>query len=228
MKKVLSALLLAFALVTGTVALSGCGSEKKPEGTKVYVTIANGELALSQAEVYVQDKNSDGTLSIDETLYAAHEQYYKGGAEAGYASAEGQFGLGLTKLWGVEKGSSYGYYVNNVSAMSLADAVAEGSYVNAFVYTDETAWTDRYCWFDKNTVNGKEAELTLMGASFDENFNFVPTPVAGAVILIDGKETEFVTDAEGKVTVKLNGKKAVISAKSANEILVPPVCIAGK
>ena len=112
--------------------------------------------------------------------------------------------------------------------MSLADKVEEGAYVDAYVYTDLTAWSDRYCWFDKNTVNGKEAELTLLGASYDENFNFVAATVAGAVILIDGKETEFVTDAEGKVTVKLSGKKAVISAKSANEILVPPVCIAEK
>ena len=51
--------------------------------------------------------------------------------------------------------------------------------------------------------------------------------MAGAVITINGKDSSFITDSEGKVTVKLDSEGSyTISAKSSSETLVPPVCIA--
>ena len=102
----------------------------------VFMTVANGELLLAQEPVEVTDYNSDGKLTIDDAFYAAHEQYYEGGAEAGYGSEYGSYGLSLTKLWGVESGSGFGYYVNNASAYSLTDKVESGDYITAFVYTE--------------------------------------------------------------------------------------------
>lgn len=196
---------------------------------KVFVTISDGKLEMAQAEITVTDIDGDGALTIDDALYCAHEAKYEGGAAAGYGSAKGAYGLALTKLWGVENGGSYGYYVNNTSANGLADTVKSGDYVNAFAYTDLTAYSDTYCYFDvnvKTAVEGTEFVLTLSGAGYDAEWKPITVPVAGATITIDGKETEVKTDENGKATVKLDkAGTSVISAVSATQTLVPPVCI---
>ena len=200
-----------------------------PDPVNVYVTISNRDLMLIQEEVEVKDIDNDGALTINDALYAAHEDGFEGGAAAGYASSLTQYGLSLSKLWGVENGGSYGYYVNSVSAWSLTDAVKEGDYVDAFVYTDTTAWSDAYSFFDKRTGEidlDKEntVELTLSYAGFDESYNSVTLPVKGAVITINGSPTEFVTDDEGKVTITIeDAGEYRISATSETQTLVPPI-----
>lgn len=198
---------------------------------KVYVTIsdANGQLVLTQEPITVSDTDKDGYLTINDTMYAAHETKYEGGAEAGYASYYSAYGLSMSKLWGTENGGSYGYYVNNTSAWSLADTVKEGDYVNAFVYTDLTAWTDQYCYFDAFTLSGKEGEsvtLTLSTTEWDSEANqSVIVPVANATIIVDGVATSYKTNEEGKVTVVLDKAGVqIISADSETQTLVPPVC----
>lgn len=55
------------------------------EDAEITVTIANkGELVMAQKTVTVTDRNEDGTLDVDEALYAAHEAGFEGGASAGY------------------------------------------------------------------------------------------------------------------------------------------------
>jgi len=205
--------------------------------TTVLVTIAdaNGALALVQAEVTVTDIDADGALTVNDALYCAHELYYEGGAAAGYAAAQSEYGLSLAKLWGTENGGSYGYYVNNAAAWSLVDPVADGDYVDAFVYTDLTAWSDAYCYFDVKEVRYDGApeqelkdELTLSMAGFDADWNPVTLPVAGATITVNGEKTAFVTDENGQVTISLPGLesgKYVISAVSDTQTLVPPACV---
>lgn len=224
MKKNLSALMAA-AMVLGTMNITVSADEAL--SAEVYVTIAdeNGKLAVVQEKVTVTDNNSDGILSIDEALFAAHEAKFDGGAAAGYASDKTDYGFSLNKLWGAENGGSYGYYLNNSSAMSLSDEVKSGDYVNAYVYTDLTAWSDTYCFFDKNTAEGGEVTLTLSAAGWDESYNPVTLPVEGAVITINGKKTEFVTDADGKATITINEAGSyVVSAVSDTQTLVPPSC----
>ena len=114
----------------------------------VFMTVANGELLLAQEPVEVTDYNSHGKLTLDDALYAAHEQYYEGGAAAGYAASGGSW---LTKLWGIANGGNFGYYVNNKSSMGLTDEIKEGDYIAAFAYTDPY-WADEYGIFDKNRV----------------------------------------------------------------------------
>ena len=227
MKKVFAAF-MAVLMTIGVFNISASAEEVTE--AEVYVTIAdeNGELALTQEKVTVTDIDNDGVLTINDALYAAHEAKYEGGAEAGYTSYYGQYGLALDKLWGTENGGSYGYWVNNQSAWSLADTVKEGDYINAFVYTDLTAWSDTYSFFDAYTVTGtvgKEIALVLSKYVYDADWNRVLTPVEGATIIVDGKATEVKTDAEGKATIKIEeGGSYVISATSDTEILVPPVC----
>ncbi len=228
MKKTLSVILSA-ALTAGALTAAAAAEELSAE---VYVTIAdeNGKLALASEKTQVTDVDGNGELTIDDALFCAHEAKFNGGAEAGYKSADGDYGRYLEKLWGVENGGSYGYYLTNASAMSLGDKVISGDYVSAFVYTDLTAWSDTYCYFDTMSVSAEVNEpitLTLTAAGYDENYAPVTLPVEGAVITVNGEETEFVTDSEGKAVITLDGPDYyTISAVSKDRILVPPVCLA--
>lgn len=182
---------------------------------------------MAQEEVTVADVDKDGVLSISDALYAAHEAKFTGGAAAGYAASVTEYGLSLDKLWGVANGGSYGYYLNNVSAWSLADAVKDGDYVNAFVYTDLSSFSDTYCYFDVNTVTaeaGKEITLTLYAAGYDTNYNPVRLAVEGAEITLNGQKTGVKTDGNGKavITVPAEGSY-IISAVSSVQTLVAPV-----
>lgn len=226
MKKLATALICTLGLTLCAPCVSAA------DAPQVTVTIADaeGNLALTQASVSVTDADGDGALTINDALYLAHEAYYNDGAAAGYASAQTDYGLSLAKLWGTENGGSYGYYLNNSSAMSLADPITDGDCINAFVYTDLVGWSDTYCFFDQNTVSctqGDTLSLTLLAASYDENWNPITVPVADAVITINGEATAYRTDAEGKViiTPAQNGS-LVISAVSDTMTLVPPCCMA--
>lgn len=226
MKKILASL----AVLTAMAGASALPASAQTETAEVYVTIADAEgaLAMAQESVTVTDTDSDGKLTINDALYLAHESAYSGGASAGYGTAETEYGLSLTKLWGAENGGSYGYYVNNASAMSLVDEIKSGDYINAFVYTDLTAWSDTYCFFNVNEITADEDtsfELTLSAAGYDANWNPITLPVEGAVITVGDKATEYITDSEGKAVLTVaDAGEYIISAKSDTQTLVPPVC----
>lgn len=227
MKKTVLTVLCA-AMLLGMTAIPAYAADSET----VYVSIAdeNGNLVLPYQPVTVTDIDGDGALTINDALYAAHTTYYDGGA-AGYGSAQSDWGLSLTKLWGVENGGSYGYYVNNASAMSLADPVSAGSYVAAFVYTDTAAFSDTYCYFDAQQITdgvvGDSITLTLSAAGFDENFAPISYPVAGAEITVNGAATGVYTDENGVASVPFyTAGTYTISAHSDSQTLVPPVCLA--
>lgn len=228
MKKTLS-VILAAAFAACTASVTAFAEEASAE---VYVSIAdgNGKLALAQEKITVTDIDNNGALTIDDALFAAHEAKYDGGAAAGYLSTDGEFGRMLNMLWGTDNGGSYGYCLNNTSAMSLGDTVKNGDYINAYCFTDLTAWSDTYCYFDANTVSvseGGEISLTLLAAGYDENFAPITLPAEGAVITLNGEKTDFITDSEGKVSVSIpEAGSYVISAVSDTQNLVPPVCTA--
>ena len=218
-KRIVS-LVLAFAMLAlCALTFASCG-----EKDYVYVTIADekGNIVVAYEKVYPKELTADAALS------AAHEKFYEGGSD-GYASAESSYGLSLTKLWGVENGGSYGYYVNNVSPSSLADAVAVGDHIYAFVYTDLETFGDKYSYFNIKTgeaSRGSTFEIELTYLDYDENWNIVKKAAAGAYITIDGDRTEFVTDENGKAHVKIAEKgEYVISAKGKNVTLTPPIAI---
>ncbi|MBR4343138.1 MAG: hypothetical protein IKP88_10640 [Lachnospiraceae bacterium] len=229
--KFLSMILIAAMIVTGFTGLSGSVSASAADGANIYVTICDGtkNMVVRQQSVTVTDVDSDGALTIYDALYCAHEKYYKGGAEAGFAaeSIEGYDGLSLKKLWGVENGGSYGYYLNDMSAWSLLDPVAEGDYLNAFIYSDTTYFSDSYAFFDARVYGcnkNKKIKVTLYSYSYDENWNPVKTPVANAMIYINGVESGLVTDENGTVKGVLPPVSGsyLISAASAEANLVPP------
>lgn len=201
-----------------------------PESPSVYVTISDesGKVVLAWEKVELTDADGDGALTVNDALYLAHEKGYKGGAAEGYASSETEYGLSLKKLWGTENGGSYGYYVDNKASFSLADTLSGGEHIYAFVYTDLTAWSDQYVYFDVYEVNaskGDTVRLTLSGiVGYDESYNPVIGPISGAVITVDGTATDVKTDENGVADIKLDkAGNYIISAESDNLTLVPPV-----
>lgn len=231
MKKTLT--IAAAALFVGSL-MSTASVFAEDGSVKVNVTIAddNGKLVLAQESVEVTDIDNDGALTVNDALYAAHEAKFEGGADAGYSTGIGSYGLQLEKLWGIEKGINYSFYVDNTYANGLTDPVKDGSYVNAFVFQDTKTFADKYSYFDTYSENvnaGDEKELTLYRIVFDENYAPVPETVEGAKITINGEVTDLVTDAEGKVKVKVeNAGKNVISALydvSDTVKIVPPAAV---
>ena len=225
MKKLLS-ILLALTLCVTVLGISAA-ADAQTGTVKVFVTIAdqNGKLALSQEEITVSDVDEDYALTINDALYCAHEAKYTGGAAEGYATLLTEYGLSLSKLWGIANGGSYGYLVNNKFAWGLEDAVKEGDYVNAFIYTDTDSWSDTYSYFDVNTVAadaGKDISVTLYKAGYDALYNQIELPAAGAQVLVNGKKIDAKTDENGKVSFTINKEGTyIVSAVSDSDRLVP-------
>ena len=224
MKKVLT-LCLAAVLLMSVFSLTVFARDEEIPHAYVTIVDENGEIVVAMQEVSCAGNN----VTIDDILKRAHDEYYDGGAEAGYASAESTYGLSLMKLWGNESGS-YGYYVNNASPMSLADEVKPGDHIYAFVYTDTVAWTDTYCFFSETRVSAEKgdiATLTLYMTGFDENWNPVTLPVAGAVITVDGEKTDLITDENGQVAITYDkAGELIVSAVHDEMNLTPPVLVA--
>lgn len=220
MKKFLALLMAAVMLAVVPAAFA--------EDT-VFVTICNGELVLPLCEVALTDADGDGALTINDALINAHDTAYEGGADAGYGASMSEYGLGMTILWGVENGGSYGYYVNDASAWSLTDPVKAGDHITAFVYTDLTTWSDTYSYFDTIAAVGEAGEqltLTLNAVTFDENYAPVVVTVAGADITVNGETVVGQTDENGQITLDVTEAGTyVVSAVANDAVLVPPVCV---
>ena len=221
--------LLLACLACFSICLVGCGEDEVVDA--VYVTIANGDLKLAHYAVTLVDADGDGATTLNDALILAHDAAYKGGADAGYESAVTEYGKSITKLWGVDNGSGYGYYINNVGAMSLNDTIKVGDCVQAFVYTSPE-FLDTFCYFDREAVTvakGESITLTLSASGYDEAWNPITVPVAGATILINGEDTGVKTNEQGQFTLTMGEKSKkdafVISATSDSATLVPPVCL---
>ena len=222
MKKLFTLVLAALML------LSVCAVASAEETVTVYVTISAMGAPVTIAEpIVLTDIDGDSTLTVNDALYLIHEEGFEGGAAEGYASANSDYGLMITKLWGIENGGSYGYYVNDAMAYSLTDPLNDGDRLNAFTYSDLETWSDTYAYFDKAFVEaaaGDEITLTLCMVGWDENYMPVSIPLAGAVITFDGVATEYVTGEDGSVTFTLPESASYISAVSETVNLVPPIC----
>ncbi|MCR5321770.1 MAG: hypothetical protein K6E85_00565 [Lachnospiraceae bacterium] len=214
-------------------------SKKKktaPDPVTVYVTITDntGKSVCTQSQIEVTDADGDGVLTINDALYLAHEKKYKGGAAAGYeyedAAIYGFTGYSLKKLWGIENGGSYGYYKNSVAAMSLADPVEDGDFVDAYCYQDLKKWSDKYTFFNVRAIEvhrNEEFTLKLRYVAYNDDGAYA-AKVKNAVILDNGEETEFKVNKRGNVKLSFSvlGKHYVSAASTRKKsVLVPPGCV---
>ena len=213
--------MLALAMI---ICFGACGKKEEPapadKGPECYVTIVkgDGEFAIAHQTVNMVDYDNNGSYNIDEVLRAAHAQY---GNEADYASAEGEYGLGLTKLWGDES-QAFGYYVAHEAAMSLADPVLPGFTVEAFIYQDKVGFSDAYSYIESAVVMDGILTVHVCKIGFDETWAPVTQDAEGAEVFLDGTSLG-TTDAEGKVTYKLGSEKN-FQLTARGEGLVPAVC----
>lgn len=115
-----------------------------------------------------------GSIDIDEVMYATHEQYYEGGAAAGYASATGDYGAYITKLWGDESGN-FGYFVDDKMTMGLGDKVGRGQHVYAYINANSYPNNDANSYFetpafDCETYAAASVKLIAQNG-YDENWS---------------------------------------------------------
>ena len=217
MKKLLCTL-LALALLCGA-ALA--------ENALVTISNGQGEFCMAQVEIDVTDVDEDGVLTVYDALYCAHEAAYPGGAEAGFAAEDTEYGKSLTKLWGEENGGSYGYYLNNASCMSLDTPIEASSAVCAYVYQDLESWSEQFSYFVSELLDDGSVKLTLYAAGFDADYNEISTPIAGAAITVDGVENGQTTGEDGSFVVdfdSLGGPgEHIISAVVEDMVLVPAI-----
>ncbi len=221
MKKRIS-VFLAVMLCMSFFAMTVYAEENNAE--YVYVTIAgdSGKLVLAAKEIqYTAD------MTADDALRAAHKEYHKD-KESAYATELTEYGISLTKLWGISNGGAYGYMINDQSPRSLADPIKAGDHIYAYIYTDTQGFSDTYSFFDTFYTAPDEngtLTLTLKTSGFDENFMPKTEPLAGAVITINGEKTSMMTNAEGQVTIsEAKAGLYTISAEKEGMTLVPPVC----
>lgn len=158
------------------------------EDAEITVTIANkGELVMAQKTVTVTDRNEDGTLDVDEALYAAHEAGFEGGASAGYlADPSGM----VTRLWGVDT-TGTGYWLNDASCSGAKDAVKAGDNLVAWIYKDTTSWSDAYVKWGSTSASattGTALTVSLQKAGYDSNWNTVFSDLTGATIKAYGSD----------------------------------------
>ncbi len=197
-----------------------CVVTVKPVAIDVYVTFSNaGVLEMKQEKITVTDLNNDKTITAEEAIRAFHAAKNKE-----FALSEGF----ITKIWSVETGNCM-YYINDEMAYSINAEMADGDYLNAYIIKDTVAWSDSYTIFTERTVEataGEEVVLTVKNTELDDQWNASLVPTAGAVITVDGKEGEFVTNENGNVTLTFaSAGTYVIVASNDTMSLVPAVCV---
>lgn len=229
MKKSIAVAAAAMLLSCSAMGFSAYAAESDSVNVGVSVVDNKGQIVLADEIIKVTDVDSDGKLTINDAFIIAHEEKFEGGKD-GFATEEGQYGLQIVKFWGIENSGSYSYTNNDKFSNGLLDPVADGDNLVGYIYTDAKKYDDLYSYFDKKSVEaekGDEIELTLTYITFGADYSEKRLPVEGAVITINGKETEYKTDAEGKVKVKVeDAGKNIISAKSDSIKLVSPVFVA--
>lgn len=203
---------MAAEVVVQEKAAAAVTAAEPADSVKVTMTIAAyGNLELARKEVTVKDLDSDGLLTFDEALTAAHKAYYKGDGE-GYVSFPGSYGLQVGLLWGHGNGDFVNgmFFTNDVpNQMNVGESyVAEGDDLYASNMYDDNSFYDWYTYFDKKEVTvkaGQEFTLTLKGFPGMTWGEPVPNAIPGATVgtwdedftALSGKTT----DDSGKVTL---------------------------
>lgn len=164
--------------------------------------------AVVRKEVTVTDLNSDGILTYDEALVAAHKAYNSadGYKTEAYSGSYGS-GISVTKLWGVQTGSSLFYLNGSALTSHVGDTeqsvVKTGDDLYAAILQDTTYYSDRYASFDADTKEvkaGEDVTLTLTAGGKGAAAVPVGTWNNGSFTALEGKTT----NENGQVTVSFD------------------------
>ena len=221
--------LTATLIAAAALSCAAVPSANAADSVNAYITInaCKDAPVVTQEKIEVTDVDNDGKLTVTDALTIAHDKFFEGGAAAGFATTESTYGPMVSKLWGIENGGSYGSYVNGNMAWSPVDELADGSYLDAYVYSDMTAWSDIYCYFDvrdKDVNQGDKVTLRLSKVQFGADGAASAVPFADATVTVNGTAVGK-TDAEGNIEIEAAAGKNVVSATSDTAVVVHPVAI---
>lgn len=207
------------------------------KSVKVKMTVNNkGRIAktkkgkiMANKTVTVVDINKDGVLTFDEALVAAHKAYNKA---SGYKTADSQYGLTVSKLWGISNNGGYYFFINGTPIASDVgtDTVKAGDRLYASIFKDTTGWSDLYTQFNKSAITVKVKKTATLHLSAS-SWGYDVGPIEGIQI---GKwsKGKFValkgvkTDANGDVKIKFKkrGTYYVTAKGTASMPIMAPVC----
>ena len=226
--KIMAAALSGVMAITPIIAAAPVLADEQDPGIEVVFTVCDqGTFALEKSGgaavnlvVDVEDTNNDGAYSYDEALTALHNEFYKGGAEAGYAVSNGY----VNKIWGVET-SNCSFFTNNeaISTGVTASEVKDGDKLYAAILSDSEAYSDVYTTFNTDYVEaytGVETELTLTGYPAMSGGDYTAIEGAEIGIFKDGKfeSLDLTTDENGKVKVTFEEEGVyLVTAKGSVE-----------
>ena len=163
-----------------------------------------GENVIIKIPVAVTDVDGDGLLTVNDALNLA------GDAMQNHPDESNVYVYSVPDLDTV---------IEQISKNE--DAHDPGSdAMNAYVYKEAS-------FFDRSFVMAEPGEaftLTLSHTGFDENQKLVTAPIPHAVITIDGKETSYVTDGNGRITLNFDEPGTIVLSAVTNiEQCVPPI-----
>ncbi len=232
-------ILLSVVLLCCSYSVTGVTEETE---TTVYITVSmHGEIVRSKDNESVAllplELSGQEVYTLDDVFVSAHNTYFEGGAEQGYASASGELGLYITKAWGDENGK-FGYQINGgtESVSGLSHTVKNADSIELCIYKNSYPDTESYAKFDALEVEsyvGESVELTLQAVSgYDDAWNMLFSPCADTCITVNGEMTEIYTDAEGKASLSFDACGTyLVSALKSKEVMdqtVPaitaPIC----
>ena len=210
MRKGAGIIIAAACMLQGT-SLAASAAEKTDETITVQVTIQTDTTVLDKAEVKAGDENGDGQLTTEDVLIAAHDQYFEGGAKAGYIRSCEDAPV-LSEIWGIR--GEYISYILDAGGAEKTGAPENGDSIHVLL---QNVLPDTYR-FRHGTLNrvpvGEHVNLKLLRR---RGRGGAEEPVSDADILIDGKRTAIRTDEKGfalvsfrdpgvhTVSAKLNG-----------------------
>ena len=213
LKKRILALGLAVVMTLTLIPMVGIFAfAAESSNITVFMTVSlEGELAATAGgsvmgwkPVIVEDTNGDGKYSYDEALVAAHAIYKKDG----YATTEGQYGLEVTKLWGVE--TAYNTFFTNGTAISMnvgESYVEDGDFLVACTLADTSYWSDYYTFFNKKALYPKAGDKITLNLQDVPAFGGDTAALSGATIGIctsDGFQSLGTTDENGNVELSFD------------------------
>lgn len=197
MKK--SAVIMA-ALAASMLPFNAYAAE---ESVNVHVRIEQNGTKLSE-NITVTDVDGDGTLTIEDAIIIAHNQYYPGGAAAGYRRGE----EGPYYIWGL--GGTYNFFNKNndendaeLQRIVLKDGDSLEWYLEiadediCYVYSDYIANRP----VEEPIPSGTEIDVSVLHQIPSEP---EPVPMKNAELTVNGKKTGVKTGADGKAVLKLD------------------------
>ena len=199
MKK--SAILMT-ALAAMALPFSAFSVSAAEETAKIHIKITLSETVVD-SDITVKDTNNDGKLTVEDALYTAHEQFYPGGAAAGYSDE---------LIWG--KPCSGGYSLINPDEYPLEDRpynerteIRDGDTLDWGMHCYNT---DSYSFILDAEEAYRDGEPIAQGTKiiFYGVHNTMTDngtePVEGIELLIDGQKSGIKTDANGTAAFTLD------------------------